>query len=106
MAMAKIKIGDKVKVIAGVSKGKTGEVIAVDREKNTVTVKGVKMITKHQKATRNQKAEIIEREAPIHISNVMYIHDGRPTRIGIKVLGDKDGKVEKTRYAKSTGDNI
>jgi len=57
MAMAKLKIGDKVKVIAGSEKGKEGEIIAVNREKNTVTLRGINMITKHQKAQRGKKLE-------------------------------------------------
>lgn len=107
MATAKLKIGDKVKVIAGSCKGKDGEIIAINREKNTVTVRGINMMTKHQKAGRGKEAGIIEKEAPINISNVMLLVDGKTTRVGIKVLTDsKTGKVEKTRIAKKTGDNI
>ena len=61
LAIAKLKIGDKVRVIAGSEKGKDGEIIAVNREKNTVTVKGLNMMTKHQKAGRNQKEDIQEK---------------------------------------------
>ena len=63
MAIAKLKIGDKVRIIAGSCKGKEGEIIAVNREKNTVTVKGQNMMTKHQKAGRGKEAGIIEAEA-------------------------------------------
>lgn len=107
MAVAKLKIGDKVKVIAGSDKGKDSEIIAINREKNTVTVRGINMITKHQKAARGKEAGIIEKEAPIHASNVMFLLNGQTTRVGINVLKDsKTGKVEKSRIAKKTGDNI
>ncbi len=107
MAIAKLKIGDTVKVIAGSEKGKEGEIIAVDREKNTVTIKGINIVTRHQKAGRGKEAGKIEKEAPIHASNVMYLVNGKTTRIGVKVLKDeKTGKVEKSRFAKATGDNI
>lgn len=106
MAIAKLKIGDKVRVIAGSSKGKEGEIIAVNREKNTVTVKGLNMMTKHQKAGRGKEAGVIECEAPINASNVMLLVNGKVTRVGVKVLTNKDGKIEKSRYAKKTGDNI
>ena len=107
MAIAKLKIGDKVKVIAGKDKGKESEIIAVNREKNTVTLKGINMMTKHQKAVRGKEAGIVEKEAPINASNVMLLVNGKTTRVGVRVLKDeKTGKVEKVRYAKSTGDNI
>lgn len=106
MAIAKLKIGDKVRIIAGSCKGKEGEIIAVNREKNTVTVKGQNMMTKHQKAGRGKEAGIIEAEAPINASNVMLLVNGKVTRVGVKVMTNKDGKVEKARYAKKTGDNI
>ena len=64
------------------------------------------MMTKHQKAGRGKEAGIIEAEAPIYASNVMLLVNGKPTRVGVKVMTGKDGKVEKTRYAKKTGDNI
>lgn len=107
MAIAKLRIGDKVKVIAGSCKGKEGEIIAVNREKNTVTVKGLNMMVKHQKQGRGKEAGIVEKEAPIHASNVMLVVNGKVTRVGVKVLeNSKTGKKEKVRFAKSTGDNI
>ena len=102
MATMKIKKGDLVKVIAGKDKDKEGKVIAVNRAKNTVLVEGVNMITKHAKPSmRNQQGGIIHQEAPLHISNVMYMHKGKATRIGFKMDGDK-----KVRFAKSTGEVI
>lgn len=102
MASMKIKKGDMVKVIAGKDKDKEGKVIAVNRKTNRVLVEGINMITKHAKPSMtNQQGGIIHQEAPIHISNVMYLHKGQPTRVGFKMDGDK-----KVRFAKSTGDVI
>lgn len=98
----KIKKDDLVKVIAGKDKGKEGKVIAVDHKKGTVLVEGVNMITKHTKpSAQNQAGGIINQEAPIDASNVMYVFKGKATRIGFT---EKDGK--KVRVAKSTGDII
>ena len=100
--MMKIKKGDTVKVIAGSSKGKEAKVLSVDIDKKKVVVEGVNMITKHEKPSMaNQQGGIVNKEAPINISNVMYLHKGKPTRIGFKVEGDK-----KVRVAKSTGETI
>ena len=100
--MVKIKKDDLVKVIAGKDKGKEGKVMAVNHKKNTVIVEGVNMITKHTKPSpQNQNGGIVNQEAPIHASNVMYIHKGKATRVGFDF---KDGK--KVRVAKSTGDVI
>lgn len=102
MAMLKIKKGDTVQVIAGKDNGKEGKVIAVDHKKRKVTVEGVNMITKHAKPSQaNPNGGILQREAPIDISNVMYVHKGKVTRIGFKVEGDK-----KVRIAKTTGEVI
>ena len=102
MATLKIKKGDTVKVIAGKNKDKEGKVISVDPKKGTVLVEGVNMITKHTKPSMaNQQGGIIHQEGPIDISNVMYVHKGKATRVGFKMDGDK-----KVRYAKSTGDVI
>ncbi len=106
----KLKKGDKVKVIAGKDKGKTGKILFVDRKSNRVIVEGVSMITKHQKPDRTHaQGAIVKKEAPIHVSNVMFLHNGKPTRIGFKVETDvKDGKkvTTKKRIAKSTGEVI
>ena len=98
----KIKKGDTVKVIAGKDKDKTGKVLSVDVKNNRVIVEGVNMITKHEKPSMsNQQGGIVNREAPIDASNVMYLHKGTATRIGYKV---EDGK--KVRVAKKTGEVI
>ncbi len=102
MSTFKIKKGDTVKVIAGKDKDKEGKVISVDRKKNKVLVEGVNKITKHEKpSVTNQNGGIVQKEAPIDASNVMYVHKGKATRIGFKIEKDK-----KVRYAKSTGDII
>ena len=102
MSAIKIKKGDTVQVITGIDKGKEGKVVSVDAKKNRVVVEGVNMVSKHTKPNaQNQNGGIIRMEAPIHISNVMYVHKGKPTKIGYKI---EDGK--KHRVAKSTGDVI
>ena len=103
MSMSKIRKGDTVRVIAGKSKDKEGKVLSVDRKAGRVTVEGANMVTKHEKpSARNANGGIIQQEAPLDISNVMYVHKGKPTRIGFKI----DDKGRKVRYAKSTGDVI
>ena len=102
MATMKIKKGDTVKIIAGKDKDKEGKVLAVNAKNNTVVVEGVNMITKHTKpSVSNQNGGIVNQEAPIDASNVMYMHKGQATRIGYKMDGDK-----KVRIAKSTGEVI
>ena len=102
MSMMKIKKGDTVKVIAGSSNGKEGKVLSVDHKNSKVVVEGVNVVTKHSKpSAANPNGGIINKEAPIDASNVMYLHKGQPTKVGFKVEGDK-----KVRYAKSTGDVI
>ena len=102
MATLKIKKGDTVKVITGKDKGKEGKVIAVNASAGTVLVEGVNMIKKHLKPGReSQEGGIITTEGPINISNVMYVHNGKATRVGFNVV---DGK--KVRYAKSENQAI
>ena len=102
MSTMKIKKGDLVKVIAGKDKDKEGKVLVVNKEKNTLIVEGINMISKHTKPNAaNQNGGIVKQEGPIDASNVMYIHKGKATRVGFKVDGDK-----KVRVAKSTGEVI
>ena len=99
MASMKIKKGDMVKVIAGKDKDKEGKVIAVNTKNNTLLVEGVNMITKHTKPSMaNQQGGIVHQEGPINVSNVMLLHEGKATRVGFKMDGDK-----KVRFAKATG---
>jgi large subunit ribosomal protein L24 len=103
MSMVKIRIGDNVQVISGKERGKSGKVIAVDRKKNRVTVEGLNLVKKHQKPNQmNPDGGIIEKEASMDLSNVMYLHNGKPTRIGFKIT---DGG-KKVRVARRTGETI
>ncbi|MCR5293653.1 MAG: 50S ribosomal protein L24 [Lachnospiraceae bacterium] len=102
MATLKIKKGDTVRVIAGRDKDKEGKVLSINAGKGTVIVEGINMITKHEKpSAANQNGGIVNREAPISISNVMYLHKGQPTRVGFRFENDK-----KVRFAKKTGETI
>ena len=87
-----IKSGDMVMVIAGADKGRTGRVLRVLTDKNRVVVEGVNMIKRHTKANpqRQIKGGLVEREAPLHASNVQLVcpECGKPTRLGRKILGD------------------
>lgn len=106
----RIKKGDKVAVIAGTDKGKQGKVLNVDKKTNRVIVEGINMISRHTKQGRqSQQGGIIRKEAPIHASNVMYVHEGKPTRLGVKVImEEKKGITKAVRYriAKTTGEII
>ena len=100
--MLKIKKGDTVQVIAGKDRDKQGKLISVDQKNHKVLVEGVNMVKKHTKPSMaNQEGGIISQEAAIDVSNVMLVHDGKPTRVGFKMDGDK-----KVRFAKTTGDII
>lgn len=102
MSTMKIKKGDTVKVIAGKDNSKEGKVLSVDIKGGKVLVEGVNMVTKHSKPSQaNPNGGIVQKEAPIDMSNVMYVHKGKATRVGFKV---EDGK--KVRIAKSTGEAI
>lgn len=99
---AKIKKGDKVVVLAGKYRGVEGEVLKVLPQESCVVVRGVNVIKRHQRQTPQQQGGIVTREAPIHISNVAISVDGKPSRIGFKVL--EDGR--KARVAKRSGEVI
>ncbi len=102
MSTMKIKKGDMVKVIAGKDKDKEGKVIAVDKKDGRVLVDGVNMLTKHTKPSMaNQNGGIVHQEGYIDASNVMLLHNGKATRVGFKMDGDK-----KVRFAKATGEVI
>ncbi len=103
MAM-KIKKGDKVIVITGKDKGKTGEVTKAMPKENKVIVSGVNMVKRHQKPTQENAGGIVSKEAPIHVSNVAIVDpkSGKASRIGTKIL-DNGRKV---RVAKKSGEVI
>ena len=99
MSTFKIKKGDTVKVIAGKDKDKEGKVISVNPKKGAVLVEGVNMVTKHTKPSMaNQQGGIVEKEAWLDASNIIVMHEGKATRVGFKMEGDK-----KVRFAKTTG---
>lgn len=102
--MQKIRKGDKVVVLSGKDKGRSGEVLSVSPKEETAIVRGINMVKRHQKQTQNQEAGIISKEAPIHLSNLAIADpkDGRATRVGFRV--EKDGK--KVRFSKRTGELI
>jgi large subunit ribosomal protein L24 len=101
---AKIKKGDKVTVLAGRDKGRSGEVLQVIPKESRALVQGVNMVKRHQTQTAKQEAGIISKPAPIHLSNLALADpkDGKPTRVGFKVL--EDGR--KVRFSKRSGDLI
>ncbi|MGO8916953.1 MAG: 50S ribosomal protein L24 [Stellaceae bacterium] len=98
----KIKKGDKVVVITGRDKGKSGEVLRVLRAQSRVLVQGVNMVKRHTKPGAGQAGGIVEKEAAIHVSNVAHIDpkSSKPTRVGYKILGDG----RKVRFAKRSGE--
>ena len=99
----KLKKGDTVKVIAGKDKGQQGEIVHVYPSDNKVLVNGINTAKKHSKARRqNQPAGIIDRDMPVHASNVMLVHKGKTTRIGYKIQADGT----KVRIAKRNGEVI
>ena len=99
----KIKKGDTVQVIAGNNTGKIGRVIKVFLDRERIVVEGVNMVKKHSRPTQdNPQGGIIEKEASIHISNVMIVAGGKPTRVGYKFL--EDGR--KVKFAKTNGEVI
>ncbi len=101
---AKIKKGDKVIVLAGKDKGRTGEVVKMVTDTNRVVVSGINMVKRHTRPTQYDPGGIKEMEAPLHISNLAVADPktGKATRVGFKTL--KDGK--KVRFAKKSGEVI
>jgi large subunit ribosomal protein L24 len=101
---AKIKKGDKVVVISGSDKGKTGEVLKVLPAENRVIVQGVKMVKRHTRPSAVNQGGIVEKEATIHVSNVAHIDPStdKPTRVGFKFVEDN----RKVRFAKGSGEVI
>jgi large subunit ribosomal protein L24 len=99
----KVKKGDKVVVITGRDKGKTGEIIEVQPAENRVKVRGVNMVKRHQKQSMQTQGGIIEKEATIHVSNIAHIDPKtqKPTRIGYRMDGEN-----KVRFARSSGEKI
>jgi large subunit ribosomal protein L24 len=101
---AKIRKGDKVVVLTGRERGKSGEVIKVMPKEDRALVRGVNMVKRHQRQTAAQEGGIVTKEASLHLSNLAVADpkDGKPTRVGFKVLDDG----RKVRFAKRSGDLI
>jgi large subunit ribosomal protein L24 len=104
---ARIKKGDKVVVIAGRDKGRTGEIIEMRGNDGRVLVRGVNMVKRHQRQSASQEGGIIAKEAPVHISNIALADpkDGKPTRVGFKLVGKGDDR-KMVRIAKRSGVEI
>ena len=100
---AKLKKGDKVLVLTGKDKGKTGEIVSVDPKAGRAVVDGVNMAVRHQRQTQNSQGGRVPKAMPIDLSNLAFVDsNGKPTRVGFKTTDE--GK--KVRYAKTTGDVI
>ena len=104
---AKIRKGDKVVVLTGRDKGRTGEVIEVRPEEGRALVRGVNMVKRHQKQTAQHQSGIISKEATVHLSNLALADpkDGKPTRIGFKFVGQGDDR-RNVRVARRSGVEI
>lgn len=105
----KIRVGDTVQVIAGKDKGKTGEVLQVLAKADRVIVEGVNMITKHVKPSQaDPEGGIVNKEAPIHVSNVAFYDSKAKTtvKLGYKVTVDENGKKTKVRVNRKTGAEV
>ena len=104
---AKIRKGDKVVVLTGRDKGRSGEVIEVRTEEGRALVRGVNLVKRHQKQSAQQEGGIISKEAALHLSNLALADpkDGKPTRIGFKFVGEGDNR-RKVRVAKRSGVEI
>jgi len=101
--MFRIRKNDTVKIISGNDKGKTGKVLALFPRNERVIVEGVNFIKRHTKPTQNNpQGAIIEKEAPLHVSNVKLIHNNEETKVGYRFLNDG----RKVRYSKKTGEVI
>jgi large subunit ribosomal protein L24 len=101
--MQKIRKGDKVVILTGKDKGRSGEVLQVMPKEDRAVVRGINIVKRHQRQTSSQEAGIITKEASIHLSNIAIVDpkDGKPTRVGFKIEGDK-----KVRVAKRSGVSI
>jgi large subunit ribosomal protein L24 len=104
---AKIRKGDKVVVICGRDKGRTGEVLEVRPAQGRALVRGIHMVKRHQRQTAQQEGGIISKEGSVHLSNLALADpkDGKPTRIGFKFVGEGDAR-RKVRVAKRSGVEI
>ncbi len=104
---ARLKKGDKVVVITGRDKGRTGEIIEMRRTEGRALVRGINMVKRHQRQTATAEGGIISKEAPVHLSNIALAdpRDGKPTRVGFKFVGSGEER-KKVRVAKRSGVEI
>ncbi|HEY6027620.1 MAG TPA: 50S ribosomal protein L24 [Pseudolabrys sp.] len=104
---AKIRKGDKVVILTGRDKGRSGEVVEVRPSEERALVRGINMVKRHQRQTPQQEGGIISKEAPVHLSNLALADpkDGKPTRVGFKIIGEGDNR-KKVRFAKRSGVEI
>ncbi len=98
-----VKKNDIVKVIAGKDRGKTGKILKVFPKKERVIIEGVNLVKRHTRPNQqNPQGGIVEKEAPIHVSNVMLVQDNKPSRTGIRILADGS----RVRFSKKTGEQV
>ena len=102
MNKLKVKKGDKVLVISGKDKGKSGEIVTVFPKNNRVILRGLNIVKRHTAQSQTSQGGILDKELSIHISNAMYLNGNKPTKIGIKRIQDGN----KTRFSKSTNKDI
>jgi large subunit ribosomal protein L24 len=109
MLKTHLKKNDRVKVISGNHRGKEGKILKIFRSKKSVIVEGVNIIKRHTRPTqKNPQGGITQKEAPIHISNIMLIDpkSNEPSRIGMQIITDDSGNKKRMRYGKKSGEII
>jgi len=107
--LTRLRKNDRVKVISGNNKGKEGKILKIYPAKDRVIVEGVNIIKRHTRPNqKNPQGGISQREAPIHVSNVMLVDPkaGEPTRLGVKVIEEEGGKKKRMRYGVKSGEII
>jgi len=105
----RLKKNDKVKVISGNHKGKEGKILKIFRDKNRVIVEGVNIIKRHTRPNqKNPQGGISQKEASIHVSNILLIDPkaGEPTKVGMQIIEDENGKKKRMRFGKKSGEII
>lgn len=109
MKVTRLKKGDKVKVISGNHRGMEGKILKIYHDKQRIIVEGVNLIKRHTKPTqKNPQGGITQKEALIHISNIMFVDpkNNETTRIGMQIIQDEAGHKKRMRYSKKSGEII
>jgi len=109
MLKTRLKKNDRVKVISGNHKGKEGKILKIFRDRESAIVEGVNIIKRHTRPTqKNPQGGISQKEAPIHLSNIMLIDpkSNEPSRIGMQIITDDSGNKKRMRYGKKSGEII